>query len=119
MRTRTRSSARAARDRSGALTCAELCAVGRASILVPYPHAADDHQAKNAEALAGAGAAIAIRQEKADAEALFAAMAGLALDDDKRRAMAAAARKRGVPDAADVITRDLLALAGLDGRGGT
>ncbi|MEO7097411.1 MAG: undecaprenyldiphospho-muramoylpentapeptide beta-N-acetylglucosaminyltransferase [Polyangiales bacterium] len=101
--------------RSGALTCAELCAIGRPAILVPYPHAADDHQAANAESLAGAGAAIAIRQEKADVEALFGTMSRLAADDDARRRMGDAARARGVPDAADVITRDLLALAGLSG----
>jgi UDP-N-acetylglucosamine--N-acetylmuramyl-(pentapeptide) pyrophosphoryl-undecaprenol N-acetylglucosamine transferase len=103
--------------RSGALTCAELCAIGRPAILVPYPHAADDHQAANAESLAGAGAAIAIRQEKADADALCAAIASLVTDDAKRARMADAARLRGAPDAADVITRDLLALAGLGGRG--
>ncbi|MDH5491493.1 MAG: undecaprenyldiphospho-muramoylpentapeptide beta-N-acetylglucosaminyltransferase, partial [Myxococcales bacterium] len=44
--------------RAGATTLAEVCAIGRPSILIPYPHAADDHQTKNAEALEAAGAAI-------------------------------------------------------------
>lgn len=48
--------------RAGALTVAELAAAGVASILVPYPHAVDDHQAVNARFLAGAGAAILLSQ---------------------------------------------------------
>ena len=48
--------------RSGAVTVAEIAAIGRAAILVPFPHAADDHQAKNALALEKAGGAICIRQ---------------------------------------------------------
>ena len=44
--------------RAGAMTCAELAALGRPSILVPYPYAAGDHQTFNARALADAGAAI-------------------------------------------------------------
>lgn len=99
--------------RSGALTCAELCAVGRPSILVPYPFAADDHQAHNAEAMQAAGAAIALRQENATADALCDAIGALVTDSTRRRSMADAARARGVPDAADVIAKDLLSLAKL------
>src|SRR3546814_13455035 len=44
--------------RSGALTLAELCAVGVASVLVPYPHAVDDHQTRNAEFLVEQSAAV-------------------------------------------------------------
>jgi UDP-N-acetylglucosamine--N-acetylmuramyl-(pentapeptide) pyrophosphoryl-undecaprenol N-acetylglucosamine transferase len=100
-------------SRSGAMTCAELCAVGRPAIFVPYPFAADDHQAKNAEALAKAGAAIAMRQESASPEAIANALGELARDEAKRIAMADAARARGIPDAAEIITRDLLDLMGL------
>lgn len=98
-------------SRSGALTCAELCAVGRPSILVPYPFAADDHQAANAEALQGAAAAIALRQKDAAVERLVEAIASLYGDDAKRLAMADAARARGVPDAATKIAEDLLELS--------
>lgn len=94
--------------RSGALTCAELCAIGRAAVFVPYPYAADDHQAANAETLAAAGAAIAIRQKDATAERLVEAIGGLYDDDVARLAMADAARARGVPDAARRIAEDLL-----------
>jgi UDP-N-acetylglucosamine--N-acetylmuramyl-(pentapeptide) pyrophosphoryl-undecaprenol N-acetylglucosamine transferase len=99
--------------RAGALTCAEICAVGRPSILVPYPFAADDHQAANAEAMERAGAAIAMRQARATPDALASALRDLALDDAKRTTMAEAARRRGAPDAATAITRDLLELAGI------
>ncbi|GAC1548304.1 MAG: undecaprenyldiphospho-muramoylpentapeptide beta-N-acetylglucosaminyltransferase [Polyangiales bacterium] len=100
-------------SRSGALTCAELCAVGRPAVLVPYPHAADDHQFRNAHALAEAGAAIVLRQETASTDALADAIGALCTDANRRRAMADASRARGVPDAADKIMRDLLALIGV------
>jgi UDP-N-acetylglucosamine--N-acetylmuramyl-(pentapeptide) pyrophosphoryl-undecaprenol N-acetylglucosamine transferase len=96
--------------RSGALTCAELCAIGRAAILIPYPHAADDHQAANAEALSAARAAIAIRQKEATPERLVEAIGGLYDNDVARVAMADAARARGIPDAATKIAEDLVEL---------
>src|SRR3546814_8447129 len=46
--------------RSGALTLAELCAVGVASVLVPFPHAVDDHQTRNAEFLSEHAAAVLV-----------------------------------------------------------
>ncbi len=98
--------------RAGATTLAEICAIGRPCILVPYPHAADDHQARNAEALEREGAAIAIRESKLDAETLATA-AGRLLDDvDQRRAMAEAARRHGRPDAAAAIVDDLFSWLG-------
>lgn len=56
--------------RAGALTVAELAAAGVASILVPYPHAVDDHQTGNARFLANAGAAILLSQAELTAEKL-------------------------------------------------
>ena len=56
--------------RAGALTVAELAAAGVASVLVPYPHAVDDHQTVNARFLAHAGAAILLPQEELTAERL-------------------------------------------------
>jgi UDP-N-acetylglucosamine--N-acetylmuramyl-(pentapeptide) pyrophosphoryl-undecaprenol N-acetylglucosamine transferase len=99
--------------RAGAVTVAEIAAVGRAAILVPFPHAADDHQAKNAAALAELGGAVCIRQEAAD-EVRLASELSLLLGDDARRArMADAAREHGHPHAAADIASDLLALAGI------
>ncbi|MFA6444766.1 MAG: glycosyltransferase, partial [Sterolibacterium sp.] len=56
--------------RAGALTVAELAAAGVASILVPFPHAVDDHQTANARFLANAGAAILLPQSELSAERL-------------------------------------------------
>ncbi len=56
--------------RAGALTVAELCAAGVASILVPYPHAVDDHQTSNAKFLSNQGAAILLPQSELTADTL-------------------------------------------------
>src|SRR5207248_4733396 len=86
--------------RSGAGAVAEIAAVGRAAILVPFPFAADDHQAKNAEALAAAGGAIAIRQEAADAVRIADELVRILGDAALRVRMADAARTHGMPHAA-------------------
>lgn len=98
--------------RAGATTLAELCAIGRPAILVPYPFAADDHQAKNAEALERAGAAIAMREAKLTSEGLAAAVRDLLEDPSRRARMAEAARAHGRPDAAAAIVDDLFAWLG-------
>jgi UDP-N-acetylglucosamine--N-acetylmuramyl-(pentapeptide) pyrophosphoryl-undecaprenol N-acetylglucosamine transferase len=86
--------------RSGASTVAELAAIGRPSILVPYPHAADDHQMANARAFAATGACIVIAQAAFTAEALAGQLMTL-IDAPQRLAeMAAAAHAAGRPDAA-------------------
>lgn len=98
--------------RAGATTLAELCAIGRPAILVPYPFAADDHQARNAEALERAGAAVAIREPILTVERLHEHVRAL-LDAPARRArMAEAARAHGRPDAAAAIVDDLFAWLG-------
>ena len=99
--------------RAGAVTVAEIAAVGRPSLLVPFPHAADDHQAKNAMALAELGGAVCIRQEAADEVRLANEIALLLSDDDRRTRMALAAREHGRPHATHDIAVDLLALAGV------
>ncbi len=104
--------------RAGAGTLAEIAAVGRASLLVPFPHAADDHQAKNAEAFATLGAAVCLRQESADVPRLATELRRLLADDSARIGMAAASRARGRPNAARLVAEDLLALAGIPERAG-
>jgi UDP-N-acetylglucosamine--N-acetylmuramyl-(pentapeptide) pyrophosphoryl-undecaprenol N-acetylglucosamine transferase len=99
--------------RSGASSVAELTAIGRAAVLVPFPHAADDHQARNAEALARAGGAVCVRQEAADVPRLARELRALLLDDAARTAMADASRACGKPGAAGDVATDLLALAGI------
>ncbi len=99
--------------RAGAGAVAEITAIGRAAVLVPFPHAAGDHQAKNAEALARAGGAVAIRQEAADATRIAHEIVRLLRDDGARLAMANAARAHGRPTAARDVALDLLGLAGV------
>jgi len=93
--------------RAGATTLAELCAIGRPSILIPYPHAADDHQARNAEELEHAGAAIAIRESALTVDGLAERVKELLASAPRRRAMSEAARGQGRPDAAASIVDDL------------
>jgi UDP-N-acetylglucosamine--N-acetylmuramyl-(pentapeptide) pyrophosphoryl-undecaprenol N-acetylglucosamine transferase len=93
--------------RAGATTLAEVCAIGRPAVLVPYPHAADDHQTKNAEALERAGAAIAIAETDLDEAGLASTIESLVAEDGRRRAMASAARQHGRPEAAASIVDDL------------
>jgi UDP-N-acetylglucosamine--N-acetylmuramyl-(pentapeptide) pyrophosphoryl-undecaprenol N-acetylglucosamine transferase len=95
--------------RAGATTLAELCAIGRPAILVPFPFAADDHQAKNAEALQRLGAAICIRESNLERDSLGRLIEELSSDPMRRRAMAEAARLHGKPDAAAAIVDDMLA----------
>lgn len=98
-------------ERAGAGSLAELCAVGRAAILVPYPFAADDHQRHNAESLAKDGAAVCVPQSEASTERLGRELGALVDDAQRRSDMAARAKTRGRPDAARDVARDLLALA--------
>jgi len=94
--------------RAGATSLAEICAIGRPSILVPYPHAADDHQTRNAEALERAGAAIMVRESELAGPRLADVTRELLEHGDRRRAMALAARAEGRPDAAAAIVDDML-----------
>jgi UDP-N-acetylglucosamine--N-acetylmuramyl-(pentapeptide) pyrophosphoryl-undecaprenol N-acetylglucosamine transferase len=87
-------------SRAGAMTCAELTALGLPSILVPYPFAADDHQRANADVLVRAGAAAMIPDHELSAERLGDAIAGLVGDAARRTKMAANARALGRPEAA-------------------
>jgi UDP-N-acetylglucosamine--N-acetylmuramyl-(pentapeptide) pyrophosphoryl-undecaprenol N-acetylglucosamine transferase len=89
--------------RAGATTLAELAAAGRPAILVPYPHAAEDHQRKNAETVERAGAAITIGDAALDGPGLAAAVADLARDPARREAMGRAARSLARPDATRAI----------------
>lgn len=105
--------------RSGATTLAELCAIGKPSILIPFPHAAEDHQMKNARAMQDAGAAIAIAERELSAEGLAKQVRALLLGRSERQAMAEAARALGRPEAAAAIVDDLCAYLGVPADGGS
>lgn len=96
--------------RAGATTLAELMAAGKPSILVPLPTATDDHQRKNAEAVAGAGAAVMMLQSDATGSALADRIASLVKDAPARARMSEAARRLARPDAAKVIVDRALGL---------
>ena len=87
--------------RAGAITVAELCAGGIASVLVPFPHAVDDHQTANAKFLVDQGAALLLPQHEVAPEKL-AALIG-SLDRTKLLAMASKARGLGKPDATRIV----------------
>jgi UDP-N-acetylglucosamine--N-acetylmuramyl-(pentapeptide) pyrophosphoryl-undecaprenol N-acetylglucosamine transferase len=87
--------------RAGAMTIAELSAGGMASVLVPFPHAVDDHQSANARFLSEQGAAILLAQEKLTPEKLAALLRSL--DRKALVAMAQKARFLGKPDATRVV----------------
>lgn len=98
--------------RAGATTLAELCAIGRPSILIPFPFAADDHQAKNAQALEEQGASVCIRESELEVDRLGALVGGLLDDPSQRQAMSRAAREHGRPDAAAAIVDDMMGWLG-------
>ena len=97
-------------SRAGATTLAELTAVGRAAILVPYPFAADDHQRHNALSLVAGGAARMLVEDGLTAEALAREIKAIVNDASQRRAMALAARELARPEAVATIVRECLAL---------
>lgn len=86
--------------RSGASTVAELATIGRPSILIPYPYAADDHQTANARAFEAAGACIVIPHAKFNAATLAGQLSTLFGAPERLAEMAKAAHLAGRPDAA-------------------
>jgi UDP-N-acetylglucosamine--N-acetylmuramyl-(pentapeptide) pyrophosphoryl-undecaprenol N-acetylglucosamine transferase len=98
--------------RAGATTLAELTALGKAAILVPYPYAADDHQRANAEVLVRADAAEMLLEADLTPERLAAAIEKLAGDRQRLQNMETAARTLAVMDATErviAVCRDVAA----------
>lgn len=97
--------------RAGAITVAELALAGLPALLVPYPFAADDHQAANAAALEQAGAALRLNSRALDPETIVDALCAWFEKPDRLRAMGEAAASLARPDAAreviDACTRRL------------
>jgi len=87
--------------RAGASTVSELAVIGRPSVLVPYPHALDQDQAANAALLAETGAATVVRQSEFTPDSLASIWRAALADPAGLRAKAEAARRAGVPDAAE------------------
>ncbi len=89
--------------RAGASTVAELCAAGVGGLLVPYPGAVDDHQARNADYLKDCGGGDWLRQDAQLETALAARLRGLLQDRGPLLVWAEAARAAAFPDAADTV----------------
>lgn len=89
--------------RAGALTVSELAGAGVASILVPFPHAVDDHQTRNAGYLVQAGAARLLPQETLEREGLSEELQALLVDREQLLAMAVKARALAMPGATAVV----------------
>ena len=90
----------------------ELAAAGRPAILVPYPHAAADHQRLNAEWMRDAGAAIVIDDADLDGEAVVSAAGALLGDAARLEEMSRASAELARPDAADRVASEILGLLG-------
>ncbi len=102
--------------RAGALTIAELAAAGVAAILVPYPHAVDDHQSVNARFLTEAGAALAMRNGELDASRLTCLLESFLSGGVNRvrlLEMARAARRKSCLNAVEQAARSCLEVAAL------
>jgi len=98
--------------RAGATSLAEITAAGKAAILIPYPWAANDHQTKNAEALASAGAAVIINEHELNGQKLFGVIDDLLANKQKLRQMEEASVKLGNIKAAAKIVDACMGLAG-------
>lgn len=98
--------------RAGATSCAEIAAAGKAALLVPLPTAADDHQRKNAEALASAGAARMILQRDLSGESLANEILSLAAAPERIGAMERSAKSLARRDAAETTVNLIEEIAG-------
>ena len=98
--------------RAGALTVAELAAAGVAALLVPYPHAIDDHQTKNAQWLVARGGAVMLPQSQLSAAALAQQFRSWRAEPRQLADMAQAARACAMPQAAEAVARNCMEVAG-------
>ncbi len=90
-------------SRAGASTIAEITAAGRPALLVPFPHAADDHQTKNARALEARGAALTLEERTASGESLAGKIRELEANRNRLEEMANASRATSRPGAAGAV----------------
>ena len=98
-------------SRAGAITLTELEAAGRASVLIPSPNVAENHQYHNAMVLADHGAAVVIEEKDLTGEVLCRTVDELTRDPARLRELGGNARKLAVPDANDRICAEIYAAA--------
>jgi UDP-N-acetylglucosamine--N-acetylmuramyl-(pentapeptide) pyrophosphoryl-undecaprenol N-acetylglucosamine transferase len=95
--------------RAGAITISELCLVGKAAILVPSPNVAEDHQTKNAKALADREAAIHIPDSEAE-ERMIPEARDLLADEESRAKLSLAIAEMAIENSADRIAEELIGI---------
>ena len=97
--------------RAGASTISEVTYLGKPALIVPSPNVVNDHQRKNAQVLADAGAARMLLEGEFDGESMFRLVEGILRDAAETESMCQASRKLGVRDATDRIVAAVLTLA--------
>lgn len=98
-------------SRAGATTLAEISVMGKPVVLIPYPHAADDHQRQNGTWYVENGGAVMLDQNELTPAVLAEELENIVTSPDRRREMALAMRGLAIPDAADRIVDICVALA--------
>ena len=96
--------------RAGATSIAEITALGLASVLIPYPFAADNHQEVNARLLSGRGAAVMVGQDGLTGQVMAEEIRALYNDREKLHGIRTASKALGRPGALDTIVDDYLRL---------
>jgi len=102
--------------RAGGSTIAELTVMGKPAVLIPSPYVTNNQQIENAEQVEKAGGAIMLQEKECTGEVLFNIVSSLLKDKEKLRAMSAAQKELGEPDAAGRITGIIMDLC-IEGRG--
>lgn len=97
--------------RAGAMTVSELAVMGLASILVPLPHAIDDHQTKNAQYLENGGAAVVINQSSFTADSLYEVLSDILTNKEALKDMSEKARLLAKPEATHLVANTCLEVA--------
>ncbi len=96
--------------RAGATTIAELCALGKPAVYIPFPYATHGHQERNAAVVVARGAGVMFREKGLSPEQLYQAVADLLANPDRRRQMAQAARQIFPEAPVDIILQEMEAL---------
>ena len=97
-------------SRAGASTAAEIALMGKPSILIPYPHATDNHQQKNARAFQDAAAAILLPDSECNGKSLAEKILHLLANTDELETMAAAAQQLAKPLASESIVEAIFTM---------
>ena len=98
--------------RAGATSLAEISLFGRPSVLVPFPHAVDDHQRRNARLLETAGASMVLEQNELSGDSIAALVQRLGMEPQRLKLMGQAARSLARPGAAQAMVQECMAMVG-------